>query len=79
MEFHRTHKDVVSRLIGECHRGREAAEGLYNQLVTKENRRISLDGEELTLTEAEVGEFVQRYSAEVAPTLWESKRRKDQI
>lgn len=69
--------DVVSRLVGYCMEGREKAEEMFDTLISGRKRRLSLAGEELELTEEEFSEFVERFSAEVEPTLWESKRRKN--
>lgn len=69
-------RDVVTTLIKHCHRGQEAAETLFRTIVTEESRSIQLPEGEVELTAEDVGEFVARYSAEVEPTLWESKRLK---
>lgn len=70
-------EDVVSRLVGYCLQSREKAEEMFKKLIDGRERRLSLAGEEVELTEEEFGEFVERFSAEVEPTLWESKRRKN--
>lgn len=69
-------EDVVTRLIRYCHLGPDHAEKLFNTLIAQRRDRIELSGEEIELTREEIGEFVARYSAEVEPALWESKRRK---
>jgi len=69
--------DVVTRLIGYCHQGPDYAEKMFNTLIAERRERIELGGEEIELTREEIGEFVARYSAEVEPTLWASKRRKE--
>lgn len=73
----RYENDVVSRLVGYCTQGREKAEEMFENLIAGRNRRLSLAGEELELTEEELAEFVERFSAEVEPMFWESKRLKN--
>ena len=72
-------RDEVSRLLGFCQESREMAERIFQSLVVEKNREITVHGERIELTEEERGEFVEHFSAEIEPTLWESKRRKDQI
>jgi hypothetical protein len=38
---------------------------------------VQLPDGEVSLTDEEIGEFAVRYSSEVEPTIWESKRRKN--
>lgn len=68
--------DKVTRLIRYCHSDRQHAENLFQQLITDNARSIQLPEGTLTLSQDEHDEFVARYSAEVEPTIWESKRLK---
>jgi hypothetical protein len=68
--------DVVSHLLGYCLQSRENAEELFETVVSRRSRTVQLFGETVELTEEERGEFVERFSAEIEPTLWESKRLK---
>ncbi len=68
--------DIVTRLIKFCHQDEESAEKLFKQLISEQRLSVVLPEGVAKLTEEERGEFVQRYSAEVEPTFWESKRRK---
>jgi len=68
--------DKVTRLIQYCHSDRQRAEDLFQHLITEDARRIELPEGLMTLTQDEHDEFVERYSSEVEPTLWESKRLK---
>jgi len=76
MTSQQVENDVVTRLIRYCHISPNSAEKMFNSLISEGRDRIELSGEEILLSEEEIGEFVARYSAEVEPTLWESKRRK---
>ncbi len=70
-------RDVVSRLMGYCLQSRENAERLFDALISRRERTLTLGEETIRLTDQERGEFVERFSAEVEPTLWESKRLKN--
>lgn len=72
----KSNDDVVSRLLGYCMQGREKAEEMFNTLIAGRKRHLSLAGEDLELTEEELAEFAERFSAEVEPAFWESKRLK---
>jgi hypothetical protein len=69
--------DPVTRLIKFCHRDETSATRLFQQFISEKKLSVELPEGVVTLTEEQRGEFVQRYSAEVEPTLWESKRRKN--
>ena len=69
--------DPVSRVIRECHRGEDIATRIYHQIAEEHRRSIVLDGAPVELNEAQAGDFVQRFSSEVEPEYWHSKRRKD--
>jgi hypothetical protein len=79
MEYRQTGQDPVTRLIDRCHQDRQVAEDLFTNLIGKRLNRARVGEEEIILSEEELGEFAARFSAEVEPTLWESKRRKDQL
>jgi len=69
--------DPVTRIIKACHQGEEEANKIFHLLADKHQRRITLDDHTtLQLNEAQVGEFVERFSAEVEPEYWVSKRLK---
>jgi len=69
--------DPVSRIIRACHKGEAEANRIYHLLAEKHQRRITLDDNTtLQLNEAQVGEFVERFSSEVEPEYWVSKRLK---
>ncbi len=68
--------DVVDRLIKHCHQNAEAAEKLFDQMIAHQQQTVQLPDGDVNITEEQRGEFAERYSAEVGPTLWESKRRK---
>ncbi|MEJ2200888.1 MAG: hypothetical protein P8X63_07730 [Desulfuromonadaceae bacterium] len=70
-------RDIVTTIIKECHNSKAIAETLFNAIANKKQRTLRIANQEITITEAEAGEFVERFSAEVEPTLWESKRRKN--
>lgn len=69
--------DPVSLIIKACHNGEGEAMRIYHQIAEERQRRIVLDGQtELQLTEKQLGEFAARFSSEVEPEYWVSKRRK---
>lgn len=78
MPSEKTDQDVVTRIIRYCLQNRENADRMF-KTITGGDQEITVDGEKIVLSEADRGEFVERFSSEVEPTLWESKRRKDQI
>ncbi len=69
-------RDVVSHLMGYCLQSRENAEELFDALIARKERDVVIEEERIELSEQERGEFVERFSAEIEPTLWESKRLK---
>jgi hypothetical protein len=68
--------DIVSRLIGHCLQDPENARKLFDEVIGHKAREVDLPEGRVHLSEEQAGEFVERYSAEVEPTLWESKRLK---
>lgn len=77
MQTRQPDPDPVSRVIRECHRGEDIATALYHQIAEEHRRSITLDGAPVELDEAQANDFVQRFSSEVEPEYWRSKRRKD--
>jgi len=69
--------DRVTHVIKYCIKNHDLAENLFSAVATQRERTLTLPDGPVTLTEEEAGEFVQRYSSEVEPTIWISKRRKD--
>ncbi|PLY10943.1 MAG: hypothetical protein C0624_01890 [Desulfuromonas sp.] len=71
------HGDKVTRLIHYCHGNRSQAEDLFQHLIAEKAMSIELPEGRVTLTPEEHDEFVARFSAEVEPTIWISKRLKN--
>ncbi len=70
--------DPVTRIIKECHKGEQEANRIFNLIVERRLSHLLLeDNTELELNEEQIGEFAQRFSSEVEPEYWHSKRRKD--
>lgn len=69
-------RDVVTGLIKRCLDDRDEAQRLFKELITDNRREIELPDGKLQLTQKQHDEFVARYSSEVGPTIWESKRAK---
>jgi hypothetical protein len=69
--------DKVTALIKHCHGSRDNAEDLFQHLIAEKALSVDLPEETVSLTQEEHDEFVERYSAEVEPTIWESKRLKN--
>jgi hypothetical protein len=70
--------DPVSLIIKQCHQGEAEAKRIYHLLAEERQQRMNLDkGTVVHLTDEQLGEFVERFSAEVEPTYWVSKRLKD--
>ncbi len=68
--------DPVNRLIKHCHGSKDNAENLFREIILHKKKTVRLPEGELTLSGEQHEEFVERYSSEVEPSLWESKRRK---
>ncbi len=69
--------DKVSHILRFCLDDHELAKKVYEKVIIEKNRKIALPDEEVELSEKEFGEFVKRFSDEVEPTMWKSKRAKD--
>ncbi len=69
--------DPVSLIIKACHKNEEEANRIYHLLAEERQHRFTLENETIVhLSEEQLGEFVERFSSEVKPTYWESKRLK---
>lgn len=70
-------RDPISLIIKACHNNEKEAKRIYHQLVEQHQGSIKLDNDTtIRLKEEQVEEFVKRYSSEVEPAYWESKRLK---
>lgn len=68
--------DVVTHIIKFCIADKAFAKQAFEHIASARKRTLELPDGKVTLNETEAGEFVERFSAEVEPTLWESKRLK---
>lgn len=69
--------DPVSLVIKACHRGEDEANRIFHLLAEERRHDLMLDDRmAVHLDDEQLGEFVERFSSEVEPTFWESKRRK---
>jgi len=69
--------DKVSHILKVCIEDHELAKKIYQNAIVEINRKITLPDGEVSLSDEEFGEFVKRFSDEVEPTMWKSKRAKD--
>lgn len=69
-------EDHVNHLIGRCMRNKEDAKRMYDILISQNRRCIDLITGTVHLSPNEHEEFVNRFSSEIEPTLWDSARRK---
>ena len=73
----RTSSDPVSMIIKACHRGEAEAQRIYHLIAEERRHRIVLDDNtHLFLSDRQIGEFAARFSSEVEPEYWVSKRLK---
>ena len=68
--------DNVNHLIGECLRSKADARRVYDILIARKQMKIDLITGSIHLTPEEHSEFVERFSSEIEPTIWESSFRK---
>ncbi len=69
--------DPVSLIIKACHKNEDEANRIYHLLAEERQHQITLDGETtLVLNDEQLGEFAERFSSEVEPEYWVSKRLK---
>ncbi len=69
--------DPVSRVISECHRSEAIASRLFHQIAEEHQRHIVMGDTTVDLDETQADDFVHRFSSEVEPEYWTSRRRKD--
>jgi len=77
MNTHVNDNDVVTKIIKECYANKETAKEIFRDIAGSKKRILDLATGKVEINDREAGEFVQRFSAEVEPTLWKSKRRKN--
>ena len=70
-------QDVVTRLISFCHRDMATAWMMFDRLIAHRDPYVELPDGSIALTEEQLNEFVERFSSEVEPHYWDSKRRKN--
>ncbi len=71
------HSDPVSLIIEACHKNEEEANRIYHLLAEERQHQFTLENATIIqLSDKQLGEFVERFSAEVKPTYWQSKRLK---
>jgi len=69
--------DPVSLIIKECHQGEDEANRIYHLLAEERQHHITLEDKTvLHLSDEQLGEFAERFSSEVKPAFWVSKRLK---
>ncbi|MGK2907216.1 MAG: hypothetical protein ACSLFH_12865 [Desulfuromonadales bacterium] len=69
--------DPVSLIIKKCLQGEDEANRIYHLLAEERQHHIILENKTVVhLSEEQLGEFVERFSSEVKPTYWVSKRLK---
>ncbi len=71
-----TSHEVVARLIRFSHQSRESAEQLYQQIVVEKRCTIELPDGTVKLSQGQLEDFAERFSAEVGPEIWISKSGK---
>jgi hypothetical protein len=74
-DFHH-HHEVVTRLIRHCHQNKAAAVKIYEQVVVGRQKVVELPDGAVSLTQDQLDKFVERFSSEVGPEIWESKSGK---
>lgn len=69
--------DPVSLILKACLESENDAKRIFHQLAEEHIHSYKLDdGTTLHLSDEQIGEFAVRYSSEVEPTYWVSKRLK---
>ena len=69
--------DPVSLVIKACHENEGEAKRIYHLLAEERQHQVTLDSETtIHLSEQQLGEFAERFSAEVEPGYWEPTRLK---
>ena len=69
--------DPVSMIIKACRKNEDEAKRIYHLLAEERQHHLKLDNEtSVVLSEEQLGDFTQRFSSEIEPIYWESKRLK---
>jgi type II secretory pathway component PulL len=69
--------DPVSLIIKDCHQSENEANRIFHQLAEERQHYFTLqNGKRVHLSDQQLEEFAARFSSEVEPTYWESKRLK---
>lgn len=77
---HQQISDPVSLIIKACHEGEDEANRIYHLLAEERRHDFMLDSQTVVhLSDEQLGEFAERFSSEVEPTYWVSRRYKDSI
>ena len=74
--FATNHEEIIARLIKLCHRDKESAEKLYQEIIVEGKCNIQLPDGPVLLSQSQVEEFVEHFSSEVGPEIWISKSGK---
>jgi hypothetical protein len=70
--------DPVSLIIKDCHQSEEDANRIFHQLAEERQHHYTLgNGKRVHLSNQQLEEFAARFSSEVEPTYWVSRRLKD--
>lgn len=69
--------DNISHILKFCIADQDFAKQVYQQVIAEGERTVELPDGKVQLSEAEHRQFAERFSTEVEPTLWTSKRAKD--
>lgn len=69
--------DPVSLIIKACRKNEDEAKRIYHLLAEERQHHLTLENEtSVVLTEEQLGDFTERFSSEIEPIYWESKRLK---
>jgi hypothetical protein len=71
-----TNDEVINRLIKLCHKNKESAEKLYQEIIVEGKRNIQFPDGPAMLSQSQAEEFVEHFSSEVGPEIWISKSGK---
>lgn len=72
--------DPVSLVIKACYRGEEEANRIYHLLAEERRHDFKVDEQTVVqLSDEQLGEFAERFSSEVEPTYWVSRRYKERV
>lgn len=70
--------DPVSLILKDCLQNEQEANRIYHLIAEERQHQFTLaDNTVLQLSDQQLGEFAKRFSSEVEPTYWVSKRLKD--